>query len=93
MQCERDRQQGREDDPRVRRRARQVHRGPAARPNLTSVDTTDLAFLQEAAVPLGAETHAGEDVGIYARGPKAYLVRGTMEQNWIFHVMREAYGF
>jgi alkaline phosphatase len=69
------------------------YRGPAARPNLTSVDTTDLAFLQEAAVPLGAETHAGEDVGIYARGPKAYLVRGTMEQNWIFHVMREAFGF
>jgi alkaline phosphatase len=69
------------------------YRGPAARPNLMSVDTTDLAFLQEAAVPLGAETHAGEDVGVYARGPKAYLVRGTMEQNWIFHVMREAFGF
>jgi alkaline phosphatase len=69
------------------------YRGPAARPNLTSVDTTDLAFLQEAAVPLGAETHAGEDVGVYARGPKAFLVRGTMEQNWIFHVMREALGF
>lgn len=66
---------------------------PAGRPNLTSVDTTDLAFLQETAVPLGSETHAGEDVGIYARGPKAYLVRGTMEQNWIFHVMREAFGF
>ena len=62
------------------------------RPNLTSVDTTDLNFMQEAVVPLGAETHAGEDVAIYARGPKAYLVRGTMEQNWIFHVMREALG-
>jgi alkaline phosphatase len=69
------------------------HRGATGRPNLTSVDTTDLEFLQEAAVPLGSETHAGEDVGIYARGPKAYLVRGTMEQNWIFHVMREAFGF
>ena len=69
------------------------YRGPTSRPNLTSVDTTDLEFLQEAAVPLGSETHAGEDVGIYARGPKAYLVRGTMEQNWIFHVMREAFGF
>ncbi len=69
------------------------YRGPTSRPNLTSVDTTDLGFLQEAAVPLGSETHAAEDVGIYARGPKAYLVRGTMEQNWIFHVMREAFGF
>lgn len=69
------------------------HRGAAGRPNLTSVDTTDLEFLQEAAIPLGSETHAGEDVGVYARGPKAHLVRGTMEQNWIFHVMREAFGF
>jgi alkaline phosphatase len=63
------------------------------RPDLTSVDTTNLAFLQEATVPLGSETHAGEDVPVYATGPKAYLVRGTMEQNWIFHVMREAFGF
>jgi alkaline phosphatase len=65
------------------------YRGPVAR-NLTGVDTTALNFLQEAAVPMGSETHAGEDVGIWARGPKAYLVRGSMEQNWIFHVMREA---
>ena len=63
------------------------------RPNLTAVDTTDLNFLQEAAIPLGSETHAGEDVAVYARGPKAYLVRGSMEQNWIFHVMREGFGF
>ncbi len=69
------------------------YRGAGARPNLTSVDTADLEFLQEAAIPMGSETHAGEDVGVYARGPKAYLVRGTMEQNWIFHVMREAFGF
>ncbi len=63
------------------------------RPNLTGVDTTDVNFLQEAAIPLGSETHAGEDVAIYARGPKAYLVRGSMEQNWIFHVMKEGFGF
>jgi alkaline phosphatase len=63
------------------------------RPNLTSIDTTGLDFLQEAAVPLVAETHAGEDVGIYARGPRAHLVRGSMEQNWIFYVMRDAFGW
>ena len=69
------------------------YRGPGARPDLSSVDTTALNFLQEASVPLESETHGGEDVGIWARGPKAYLVRGSMEQNWIFHVMREAFGF
>lgn len=63
------------------------------RPDLTTIDTTALGFLQEATVPLGSETHAGEDVAIYASGPWAHLVHGTMEQNWIFHVMKEAFDF
>jgi len=64
-----------------------------ARADLTSVDTKALNYLQQAAVPMGSETHAGEDVAIYATGPKSYLVRGSMEQNWIYHVMKEAFGF
>ncbi len=64
------------------------------RPDLGAADTAGLDFLQEAAIPtVGAETHAGEDVAIYAIGPKAHLVHGSMEQNWIYHVMREAFGF
>lgn len=56
--------------------------------NMTEVDTTDINFHQEALVPLsGGETHAGEDVAIYAKGPGAYLFQGTLEQNAIFHVM------
>ena len=62
----------------------------SVRPNLTNVDTAALEFLQEATVPMGAETHAGEDVAIFASGPKSHLVHGSMEQNWIFHVMHEA---
>ena len=65
----------------------------AVRPTLNEAQTTAVDFLQEATVPLGSETHAGEDVAIYASGPKAYLVRGVMEQNWIYHVMKEAFGF
>jgi alkaline phosphatase len=61
----------------------------AGRPNLTAVDTTAPSYLQEATVPLGSETHAGEDVAIYANGPGAYLFQGVQEQNVIFHVMRE----
>lgn len=63
------------------------------RPDLNAVDTGALGYLQEAAVPLSSETHAGEDVAIYASGPKAHLVHGSMEQNWIYHVMKEAFGF
>lgn len=61
------------------------------RPDLSAKDTTALDFLQEAAVPLSSETHAGEDVGVYANGPMAHLVHGSMEQNWVYHVMNEAF--
>ncbi len=52
------------------------------------------AYFQEAAVPTpGAETHSGEDVAIYAIGPGADLVRGTVKNTHIFHVMKRALGF
>ncbi|KKL26793.1 hypothetical protein LCGC14_2391700, partial [marine sediment metagenome] len=57
------------------------------RVDLTDVDTQSPGFHQEALVPLSSETHAGEDVGVYARGPGAHLVTGTNEQSFIFHVM------
>jgi alkaline phosphatase len=50
------------------------------------------AYFQEAAVPLGSETHSGEDVAIYAVGPGADLVRGTVKNTHIFHVMKDALG-
>lgn len=50
------------------------------------------AYLQEAAVPLGSETHSGEDVAIYAVGPGAELVRGTVKNTHIFKVMKTALG-
>ncbi|MBC7988228.1 MAG: alkaline phosphatase [Luteimonas sp.] len=66
------------------------YRGPVARPDLTAVDTANPDFLQEAAVPLGSETHAAEDVAIYARGPGAHAFQGVVEQNVIFHVMAQS---
>lgn len=61
--------------------------------DLLEVDTEDADFHQEATVPLESETHGGEDVEIFAGGPKAYLFRGIQEQNYIFHVMKDAFGF
>ena len=58
--------------------------------------------VQKAAIPTGyvsngeqrhSETHAGEDVPIFAIGPSSDLVSGVMEQNVIYHIMREAMGF
>lgn len=61
--------------------------------DMTDVDTTDPDFHQEALVPLSSETHSGEDVAIYARGPSANLLHGTQEQSYIYYVMKNALGF
>ncbi len=64
--------------------------GVKKRNDLTGVDTTDPNYLQEAEIPLTNETHGGEDVAIFATGVNAYLVRGSMEENWTFYVMADA---
>ncbi len=71
-------------------RKRKPHAGRAQ--NLTDIDTTDRRFYQQSLVPLASETHGGEDVTVYADGPGAYLVHGVMEQNVIYHIMRQALG-
>jgi len=63
------------------------------RPTLTSALVTNPNYLQEAIIPLGSETHAAEDVAIFAYGPQAHLFHGVVEQNVIYHVMAEALGF
>jgi alkaline phosphatase len=62
------------------------------RADLTDVDTTDIDFLQQALVPMGSESHAGDDVAIFAQGPWAHLFHGVVEQNVIYHVMAKAIG-
>lgn len=68
----------------------QGYRAAAARPDLSQVDTTDPDYLQDATVPLTAETHGGDDVGIWASGPGSHAVRGSLEQNAIFHLLVQA---
>ncbi|XP_037530497.1 alkaline phosphatase, intestinal, tandem duplicate 1 isoform X2 [Nematolebias whitei] len=60
------------------------------RGNITMVDYYDEEYMQQAAVPLDAETHGGEDVTIYAKGPMAHLFHGVKEQNYVAHVMAYA---
>jgi len=61
-----------------------------SRPNLAEVDTEHPDYMQEAMIPLGNETHGGDDVGIWARGTGAQAVRGTLEQNAIYHILLQA---
>lgn len=60
------------------------------RPMLTEEEATDLDYTQQALIPRSSETHSGEDVAVYAKGPWAHLLDGTIEQNVIFHVMNHA---
>ena len=66
------------------------YQGAEGRPDLRNVDTEDPDYMQESVVPLASETHGGEDVGIWARGPGSDAVRGSLEQNAIFHVLLQA---
>jgi len=54
---------------------------------------TDPNYLSDKLHGLGAETHSGEDVVLYAAGPGSALVSGTLEQNSIFHIMVHALGW
>lgn len=60
------------------------------RQNVTEQEATDIDYIQQALVPMNSETHAGPDVAVYAAGPWAHLVDGTIEQNVVFHVMHHA---
>lgn len=62
------------------------------RQDLTGVDTLAPDFRQPALVPLGSETHGGEDVAALASGPGANLVSGVIEQSEIFHILARALG-
>lgn len=62
------------------------------RPDHTHVDTTTTDYRAQALVPLASETHAGEDVAVYAWGPGDEMIAGTLEQNVVFHVMARALG-
>ena len=46
--------------------------------------------MHPATVPLYYETHAAEDVALYAKGPLSHLVTGTHEISYIAHLIMYA---
>jgi alkaline phosphatase len=66
---------------------------PGRDQDLSAVDTTSRDFHQESLVGLTGETHGGEDVALFARGPGSDVVRGVINQNEIYQIMRRALGF
>ncbi|XP_036276515.1 intestinal-type alkaline phosphatase-like [Pipistrellus kuhlii] len=58
-----------------------------SRPNVSDSQSNDPNYKQQAAVPLSSETHGGEDVAVFARGPQAHLMHGVQEQSLVAHLM------
>lgn len=69
--------------------------GPGAVTNLEERPDpeTGVEARQQSTVPLGSETHAGEDVALYASGPGADRARGVIEQDVIYSIIRSAFGW
>ncbi|MEO7433532.1 MAG: alkaline phosphatase [Dokdonella sp.] len=65
-------------------------RAEHGRPNLEKVDTEAPDYEQEAMLPLSSETHGGDDVAVFARGPGSAAVHGSMEENALFHVIAQS---
>lgn len=60
------------------------------RPAPTPEEAAAPGYRQQALIPADSETHGGQDVTIYASGPRAYLFGGVVEQNYVFHVIDDA---
>lgn len=60
------------------------------RPDYEDIDPEHPDFRQEAMVDLSYSTHSGEDVPVYAVGPGAEVLSGSIEQHLIFHAMLQA---
>ncbi len=59
---------------------------------LTEEQVEDKDYQQQTAVRRPSETHGGEDVILFAKGPGSRNVHGVIDQYQIFDIMREAMG-
>ncbi|XP_073961775.1 membrane-bound alkaline phosphatase-like [Choristoneura fumiferana] len=53
-------------------------------------DFMSIAWMTHAEVPLASETHGGDDVAVFARGPQQQLFTGLYEQSQLPHLMAHA---
>jgi alkaline phosphatase len=68
--------------------------GPFSGPGLSRLlPPTDKNYLSDKLHGTDSESHGGEDVALFADGPRSDLVGGVIEQNVIFHIIAEAFGW
>ncbi|XP_046391490.1 alkaline phosphatase-like [Ischnura elegans] len=58
-----------------------------------SHDNTDnVSYRFPSVAPMGAESHGGDDVAVFAKGPWAHIFSGNYELNYVMHAMCYASG-
>ena len=62
----------------------------APRPDIDQKTVTDPNYKQQSTVPKPSDSHTGEDVAIFATGVNSWMFSGSMEQHWIYYIMRDA---
>jgi len=67
-------------------------KGGVARPTPTEEEAMSPDYTQPALTYVDSAQHAGEDVPVYASGPQAHLLSGTIESSFIYQVMAYAMG-
>ncbi|MHA6332203.1 alkaline phosphatase [Qipengyuania sp. CAU 1752] len=67
--------------------------GPGAIVAERETPDTGVGATQQAAIALDSETHSGEDVALYANGPGSEKARGVIEQDVIYDIITNAYGW
>jgi len=70
------------------------HNGQNVRSDVEQTDNMVQAknYKQQSAIRRASETHAGEDVALFAKGPGADKVKGVIDQAEIFGIMVDAVG-
>lgn len=61
-----------------------------SRYNVVTEDMNKIDYRQDTGIPLKYETHGGEDVFIFSKGPYSHYLTGVNFQNYIPHVMAYA---
>ncbi|KAJ8879908.1 hypothetical protein PR048_020528 [Dryococelus australis] len=57
---------------------------------VAEMDRSSPRYRHFAGHPIDSETHGGEDVAVYARGPFAHLLAGVFEQSYVAHAVSYA---
>ena len=70
------------------------HNGQNPRSDVEQTDemVQDKDYHQQSAIQRASETHGGEDVALFAKGPGADAVHGVIDQAEIFGIMTDALG-